>query len=93
MTHHYIFFTSEGETFTPFFDETKEGGNDSNNCQMLGYGKGNTSKEAFEDFMKNCYYLLETTFNDIVAIELKDLECERFYFMINTLRPIDEKIG
>ncbi len=93
MTRHYIFFTVEGETFTPFFDETKEGGKDSNNCQVLGFGKGNTPKEAFENFMTKCKYLLETTFNEVVAIELKGLECERFYFLINTLRTLDEKIG
>jgi len=60
---------------------------------MLGYGKGNTPKKAFEDFMKNCDYLLETTFNEVVAIELKGLEHERFYFTIDGLRPEFEKIG
>ncbi|MHA1435726.1 MAG: hypothetical protein ACTSO7_17945 [Candidatus Heimdallarchaeota archaeon] len=93
MTQHYIFFTVEGDTFTPFFDKTQEGGKDSNNCQVLGFGKGNSPKEAFENFMTNCNYLLETTFNEVVAIELKELANERFYFLINELRHIDEKIG
>jgi len=88
----FIFLTSEGETFTPYFSDEKEGGEDSSNCQVLGYGIGASPKEAFNDLEKNNGYLLETTFNEVIAIELKELDSKRHYFLLDDKRPEDEKI-
>ncbi|MEW6526071.1 MAG: hypothetical protein AB1444_05315 [Spirochaetota bacterium] len=41
----YIFYTSEGFTQDSNFEQTE-------NCQILDWQKGNNEKEAFENFKK-----------------------------------------
>ncbi|MHA1126855.1 MAG: hypothetical protein ACTSO7_17315 [Candidatus Heimdallarchaeota archaeon] len=40
---------------------------------------------------KELQYLIETTFTELTAIELKDLEVKRVYFSLDSLRPEDER--
>ncbi|MHA1126899.1 MAG: hypothetical protein ACTSO7_13915 [Candidatus Heimdallarchaeota archaeon] len=93
MTRQFLFFTLEGETYSPYFSHIEESGKDSNNLQIIGFAKGNTEQEAFSNLVKENDYLLETTFNELTAIELKDSELQRNYFFLNSVRPEFEKIG
>ncbi|RXJ75015.1 hypothetical protein CRU86_09540, partial [Aliarcobacter skirrowii] len=51
---------------------------DIENMQVVGFSKGLNSKEAFENLKTKNSYLLETTFDEIIAIELKDKKFEYF---------------
>ena len=51
---------------------------DIENMQVVGFSKGLNSKEAFENLKIKSSYLLETTFNEIISIELKDKKFEYF---------------
>ena len=51
---------------------------DIENMQVVGFSKGLNSKEAFENLKTKNSYLLETTFNEIISIELKDKKFEYF---------------
>jgi hypothetical protein len=65
----YIFITSEGETF--------QQGNishdaDVDNCQVIGFANGASEKEAFKNLKDENDYLLNTNFNELICIELKN---------------------
>lgn len=64
----YIFITREGQTYQPDTDSVEP---DIDNCQVIGFAKGNNEKEAFENLIKENEYLLSTTFNEIFCLELK----------------------
>ena len=72
----YIFITSEGFTFQPQSDSCEP---DIVNCQVIGFGKGNNSKESFENPLSSQEYLFETIFDEIVGLELKKELREYFY--------------
>ncbi len=38
---------------------------------MLGYGEGYTEREAFDDFVKRNNWVLDTSFKEIICIEVK----------------------
>jgi len=71
----YMFITTEGYTYQPDSDSTEP---DIENCQVIGCGKGSTAREAFENMVKENDYLLETTFNEVDAYELTDVEVQSF---------------
>ncbi len=74
----YIFLTTEGTTFQPgshFLEPDIE------NLQVIGFSRGETSKEAFEKLIFDNSYLLETSFNEIFGLELANFSKRDFYFL------------
>ncbi|MDD2507823.1 MAG: hypothetical protein PHS78_02145 [Aliarcobacter skirrowii] len=71
----FIFITFEGYTFQPNSNSDIP---DIENMQVVGFSKGLNSKEAFENLKIKSAYLKETTFNEIISIELKDKKFEYF---------------
>ena len=63
----YIFLTFEGHTYQPYSESIES---DIENLQVIGISKGNTSRLAFENLIKENNHLLETTFNEILSYEL-----------------------
>ena len=52
----YVFFTLEGYTFSPNNKEVE-------NIQVLGFEKGDTLKEAFNNLIKNNDWIKNSGFN------------------------------
>ncbi len=73
----FIFVTQEGETRTPT-------GENIENLQVLGFGKGADVKDALKDFVENNKYLDNTGFSDVIGIELAS--DEQFYFSLKNKR-------
>ena len=71
----FIFITFECYTFQPNNESDIP---DIENMQVIGFSKGLNSKEAFENLKIKSSYLKETTFDEIIAIELKDKKFEYF---------------
>jgi len=65
----YIFITAEGYTYQPGSEAVES---DIENCQVLGFAKGNDADEAFSALLEENAYLLETSFDEVVCLELKD---------------------
>lgn len=65
----YIFITEEGTTYQPSSINPES---DIENCQVIGYSKGNDENEAFNNLISENDYLLDTNFNEIICIELKN---------------------
>jgi len=63
----YIFITEEGITYQPNSLSPEP---DIENCQVIGFAKGRDEKEAFINLIKENEHLLNTTFNEIICIEL-----------------------
>lgn len=63
----YIFLTFEGHTYQPYSKSIEP---DIENLQVIGISKGNTSRLAFENLIKENNHLPETTFNEIFSYEL-----------------------
>ncbi|MEK6681415.1 MAG: hypothetical protein AABY79_05560 [Nitrospirota bacterium] len=64
----YIFITNEGFTFQPNSESQEP---DIENCQVVGFGKGNTVQEALKNMLMSNEYLIETNFDEIIGLELK----------------------
>lgn len=81
----YVFITAEGYTYQPDSDSLEP---DIENCQIIGFAKGENAKEAFDNLIKENEYLLETSFNEIICIELKysNYYKRSRYFYLNELR-------
>jgi hypothetical protein len=60
---YFIFLTDEGYTKTPE-DE------DIDNLQVLGIASGINEKNAFNNFIKENNYLIDTGFKEVIAMEL-----------------------
>ncbi|MFQ5891161.1 MAG: hypothetical protein ACE5HW_00015 [Candidatus Methanofastidiosia archaeon] len=78
----YIFITDEGCTYQPNSNSPEP---DIENCQVIGFAIGNNKNEAFDNLIKENEYLLDTNFNEIICIELKneDYYSESKYFYLN----------
>jgi len=72
----FIFLTQEGLTKTP-------NNIDVENLQVLGVTEGINKEEAFRNFIKENKYLLQTDFDEIVAMELMDEK--QYYFSLKKL--------
>lgn len=66
----YIFITEEGSTYQP--NSTASPEPDIENCQVIGFAKGKDEDEAFKNLTKEDVYLLDTNFNEVICIELKN---------------------
>jgi len=65
----YIFITEEGVTYQP--NSTTPLELDIENCQVIGFAKGENEDDAFKNLTKRNDYLLDTSFNEIICMELK----------------------
>jgi len=64
----YIFVTAEGFTYQPDSESSEP---DIENLQVVGFAGGNSPEEAIKHLLSEDEYLKETTFNEIIALELK----------------------
>jgi hypothetical protein len=64
---YYIFLTTEGYNFQPNSDAITP---DIENMQVIGFSKGNTTDEAFDNLLIAHSYLKETSFNRIFCYKL-----------------------
>ncbi|NJE02122.1 hypothetical protein [Thermococcus sp. JdF3] len=73
----FIFMTPDGATYS----SPNEIYPDVGNFQVLGFGEGLNEEGAFEDFIKNNKWVLETQFNEVICIEVKSriYQGKRFY--------------
>jgi len=65
----YIFITKEGVTYQP---NTVSPEPDIENCQVIGFAKGINENKAFKSLISENEDLLETIFDEIICIELKN---------------------
>lgn len=63
----YIFITQEGFTFQP---NSQSDIPDIENMQVIGFAHGKNSAEAFEQLKFDNPYLVDTTFDELIALEL-----------------------
>jgi hypothetical protein len=71
----YIFITAEGSTYQPNSDCSEP---DIENMQVMGFGQGYTARDAIKKLLKMNEYLVNTDFNEIIAIQLADDHREYF---------------
>ena len=78
----YIFITEEGITYQP-----KDTSIEPNieNCQVIGFARGNDENEAFKRLVEENEFLLNTGFNKVICIELKNDDYYKYckYFYLN----------
>jgi len=81
----YIFITTEGYTYQPGSEAVEP---DIENCQVLGFAKGDSADEAFKALLKENLYLLKTSFDEVVCLELKDEDYgeRKKYFWLSNVR-------
>lgn len=65
----FIFITFEGMTFQP---RSESDISDIENMQVIGFEKGFDMNNAFENLKQNQKYLENTSFDEIIGIELKN---------------------
>ncbi|MEK7079279.1 MAG: hypothetical protein AAB929_04380 [Patescibacteria group bacterium] len=78
----FIFITTEGYTYQP---DSVSAEPDIENCQVVGFGRGENMDEAFKAMLEDGKYLLDTSFNEIIGIEIKDEE--KKYYFLNDFKP------
>ncbi len=91
----FLFYSREGLTYTPCVlneYEEYEGGNEVENLQVIGFADGDTPQEAFDHLLFTHSYLEESTFDQILAIELKGKEFKNYEFSLNTIREQQEAL-
>lgn len=70
----FMFLTTEGYTFQPGSEESEP---DVENCQVIGWARGNDAQAAFRNLLTENEWLLETTFDELTAYELRHCDYER----------------
>jgi hypothetical protein len=76
----YIFITTEGSTYQPNSDSSEP---DIENMQVIGFGQGDTAQSAMRKLLKMSEYLVNTNFNEIIAIQL--VNDHREYFSLKDI--------
>lgn len=84
----YIFITSEGLTYQPGSEEIEP---DIENCQVIGFAQGTNEKKAFDNLIEENQYLFETTFDELICMELKHSNYHKHSKYFN-LRDRREKV-
>ncbi|MBU2043676.1 MAG: hypothetical protein KJ619_00380 [Candidatus Omnitrophica bacterium] len=80
----YIFISAEGYTYQPGSESIQP---DIENLQVIGFAKGNNSKNAFRKLVQENGYLAETSFDEIISYELtRKAESSRSYHYLAELR-------
>lgn len=72
----FLFYTDEGLTYQP---ESVSDTPDIENMQILGIMNGCNAREAFENLKFDFPWLVDSSFDKVVAVELKDSEPHNFY--------------
>jgi len=67
----YIFITNEGYTFQPESEAIEP---DVENCQVIGFAQGLSEEQAFENMVEENEYLMETTFDELICLELRHID-------------------
>jgi len=67
----YIFITKEGSTHQP---DSAWLESDVDNCQVIGFAKGHSANEAMQNLIKENEFLLESDFNELICMEMKNLD-------------------
>lgn len=77
----FIFLTAEGTTFCP---SNENGQEEVENLQVVGWADGTDAEDSFEHLVEESGYLLETGFEEIIALELAgDVQGNRNYFYLS----------
>lgn len=76
----FIFYTNEGLTFQPKSEEDLP---EIENCQVLGWGEGETAEDAFNNFKQENFWLDKMRFNKVIGIELRNKKEQYFNLKIN----------
>lgn len=86
----YIFITQEGATYQPDSSSPEP---DIDNSQVIGFAKGEDEYKALERLLKENESLLDTNFNEIICIELKneDHYAKSKYFYLNEYKEKKDK--
>ncbi|AEF96217.1 hypothetical protein [Methanotorris igneus] len=73
----FLFLTFEGFTYS----QKESIAPDVENIQVIGYSEGKDEYEAFNNFVLRNSWILDTGFNEIICIEVKQAisEGKRFY--------------
>jgi len=71
----YIFITTEGYTFQPESELIEP---DIENCQVIGFARGIDEKDAFQNLIKENPYLFDTTFDELICLELKHTHYDKY---------------
>jgi hypothetical protein len=71
----YIFISDEGYTFQPDSTSIEP---DIENIQVIGFGQGRTARTALDDLLEHNKYLCKTSFDELIAIQLKNDAREHF---------------
>jgi hypothetical protein len=50
---------------------------DIENCQVIGFAQGKNPRQAFENLISENIYLLETTFDELICYELKNVDYQK----------------
>jgi len=80
----YIFLTAEGFTLQPNSESEEP---DIENLQVIGFAKGQDSKDAFQQLLKESNYLMDTSFDEIFSYKLsKDYEKKRTHYHLSDCR-------
>lgn len=81
----YIFITTEGYTFQPASTSIEP---DIENCQVVGLVQGLNEQQAFQNLIKENPDLLETTFDELICLQLKHTDHfkHRAYFHLDDLK-------
>lgn len=83
---YFIFITKEGHTYQPNSQSTEP---DIDNCQVLGFVHGENEAKAVDNFLKENEHLIDTSFNEVMAFEMKNTGLgnqPKFSLLLNDLR-------
>ena len=72
----FIFITTEGTTLQPSSTTEMK---DIENCQVIGYSDGENEQIAFDNLINENDYLLDTSFDEVICLELKSEKRTYFY--------------
>jgi hypothetical protein len=87
----YIFISTEGYTYQPGSESIKP---DIENCQVIGFSEGIDDNNAFKNLICDNPALFDTTFDELICIELKNSDYHKHmsYFNLKQLtRTLLEK--
>ena len=71
----FIFISKEGYTFQPGSKSIEP---DVDNLQILGFGRGENSEEAFQNFLNESKWVQKTSFEEAIALELRHTDYWKF---------------
>lgn len=82
----YIFITVEGYTYQPESESIEP---DIENCQVIGFAQGSNPKHAFKNLIEENGYLLQTSFDELICLELKHPDYNKYaqYFCLVSYSP------